>query len=63
MTEQGLIDTINALIDADTQGECPTSSPKDLARRAIDRRGEGVFTTQAVTDLVCQILTVRCEPW
>ena len=51
MTEQKLIDTINALIDADLQAECPALKPKDLARRAIDRCGEGVFTTEAVTDL------------
>jgi len=63
MTERELIDIINALIDADTQGECPVLNPKDIARRAIDRCGEGVFTTEAVTDLVCQIFTIRCEPW
>ena len=62
MTEQKLIDTINTLIDADVQAEI-ILNPKDIARRAIDRCGEGVFTTEAVTDLVCQILTVRCEPW
>jgi hypothetical protein len=35
MTEQNLIDTINTLIDADTQGECPVLNPRDIARRAI----------------------------
>jgi hypothetical protein len=62
MTEQDLIDTINALIDAGVRGECTVLNPKDIARRAIDRCGEGVFTTEAVTDLVCQIFTIRCEP-
>jgi hypothetical protein len=36
MTEQELIDIINALIDADLQGECQALKPKDIARRALD---------------------------
>lgn len=64
MTEQELIDTINALIDADVQGECPALRPKDIARRAIDQCGGDAFATEeAVTDLVQQIFIARCEPW
>jgi hypothetical protein len=63
MTEQELIDTINALIDADWQAGTPALIPEDIAWRAIDRCGDGAFTTEAVTDLVLQILTARCEPW
>jgi hypothetical protein len=62
MTEQQLIDTINALIDADVQGVCPALKPKDIARRALDRCGE-VFEPEAVADLAAQILSARCEPW
>lgn len=62
MTEQDLIDTINALIDADVQAECPALKPKDIARRALDRCG-GVFEPEAVADLTAQILSARCEPW
>jgi hypothetical protein len=63
MTEQELINTINALIDKDPQAECSVLDPKYLARRAIDRCGEGVFEEAAVADLAHQILTIRCEPW
>lgn len=62
MTEQELIDTINALIDADVQAGCPELRPKDIARRALDRCGE-VFEPEAVADLADQILSARCEPW
>ena len=38
-----------------------------LSRRTLHAApsmiGEGVFTIEAVTDLACQIFTVRCEPW
>ncbi|MGH8570403.1 MAG: hypothetical protein ACREXU_20965, partial [Gammaproteobacteria bacterium] len=51
-----LIDIINAIIDADVQGDWQVLRPEDIARRAIERCGEGVFEAEAVTDLVSQIL-------
>ena len=63
MTEQELINTINALIDEGVQAGRPALRPKDIARRALAASIEGVFTMEAVTELVCQILTIRCEPW
>ncbi|MGH8490528.1 MAG: hypothetical protein ACREXS_17090 [Gammaproteobacteria bacterium] len=56
-----LIDIINAIIDADVQGDWQVLRPEDIARRAIERCGEGVFEAEAVTDLVSQIFSARCE--
>jgi hypothetical protein len=43
MTEQKLIDTINALIDADVQAECPALKPKtSQGARSIGAEGYSI---------------------
>jgi hypothetical protein len=61
MTEKELIDTINALIDADVQAGTEMTS-RDLARRAIEHLGEGVVAEGAVADLADQVFAARFEP-
>jgi hypothetical protein len=47
---------------AAVQAECPELIPKDIAPRALEQCGEGVFEAEAEADLVSQ-LSARFEPW
>jgi hypothetical protein len=59
MNEEELIGIISELIDA----HVGVMDSEDIARRALDRCGEGIFEREAVIDLAAQILSARCEPW